>query len=342
MDPEIRMAMSRHGDVFAAADARRAGVGRTAIGARLRSGEWWRIRYGVYTTGDTWRSASSDGDGHRLECAAAVLRLGEGVTVSHASAARLHGLIVPSSADTTVRLTHPAQFRTGRGYRVTEAALPPGDVVRLGAVRATSLARTLVDCAREWGVQDGVIAMDDALADGRSTRADLTAAVLRQSHWPAIGQAARAAGLARVGAHSPHETLTRLAVGAAGLPEPVLQAAVLVGGHLVGVVDMLFDDAGVFVESDGRVKTDDPWGGRTPAEALWAEKARHDSLLDLDLRGVRVRPADLFTPWPAKAERIRALLAAGPAAGPRRFRVEQWRGGLRRAPQVPAARAACA
>ncbi len=326
--------MDRHGNVFATADARLAGVGRNEVSPLLRSGEWWRLRHGVYTTGAVWREHEAASRTHVLECAAALRRLtGSSAVVSHASAARVHRLVVPPSASDEVQLTDPGQFRTGRGYTIRQAGLPEDDVVVVGGLRVTSLVRTLVDVAREWDVVDAVVAIDDALADGRVTLAELTTAVLRQTHWPAIGRAAESVRLARVGAHSPHETRTRLAFLGAGLPEPVLQAAVFLGPRLVAVLDLLWELAGVFGESDGKVKVLDAWHGRTPAEAVWREKLRHDELVDLDLRGVRVAPADLFAPLAAKVARVRALLDT-PPPGPRRYRIEQWKGGLRPTPRI--------
>ncbi len=120
---------------------------------------------------------------------------------------------------------------------------------------------------------------------------------------------------------------------AAGLPEPVLQAAIRrLDGSLIGIVDMLWLLLGVFGECDGRVKTTDPWNGRTPAEAVWREKCRHDDLVDVDLRGIRFKPADLFAVWPEKLSRLRGLLDA-PAPVRPRFRAEQWNGGLRSQPR---------
>ena len=326
--------MDRHGQVFATADARRAGVGRDEVSPLLRSGEWWRLRHGVYTTGAVWREHEAAGRTHLLECAAALRRLpGSSAVISHASAARVHQLLVPAGAGDQVQLTDPGQFRIGRGYTIRQAGLPEDDVVVIDGLRVTSLVRTLVDVAREWDVVDAVVAIDDALADGRVTLDELTAAILRQTHWPAIGTAAEAVRLARVGAHSPHETRTRLALIGAGLPEPMLQAAVLRGSRLVAVLDMLWEWAGVFGESVGKVKVLDAWHGRTPAEAVWREKLRHDELVDLDLRGVRVAPADLFAPLPAKVARVRALLDT-PPPGPRRYRIVHWQGGLRPTPRV--------
>lgn len=333
MHPVIRDAMDRHGQVFTAAHARRAGVGRNDVAPLLRSGQWRRLRHGVYTTGAVWREHEATGRTHLLHCAAVLLRLDGRAVLSHTSAARVHQLVLPAGVGDEVQLTDAGRFRDGRGYTVHQAGLPADDVVVVDGLPVTSLVRTLLDVARHWDVVDAVVAMDDALADGRVTRDELTAAVLRHSHWPGIGQAAGAVRLARVGAHSPHETRTRLRIVAAGLPEPLLQAAVLVGVRLVAVLDMLWEDEGVFGECDGKTKVLEPWSGRTPGEAVWREKRRHDELVDHELRGIRFAPADLYEAWAGKAARLQRLLAAT-APGQRRYRIEQRNGGLRTTPRV--------
>ncbi|MGY5884722.1 type IV toxin-antitoxin system AbiEi family antitoxin domain-containing protein [Modestobacter lacusdianchii] len=335
MHPTLISAMDRQAGVFSTADALASGIDRNAIGPLLRSRAWRRIRYGVYTTGEQWRRHAAEGRTHRLECAAALRRLERtSVVVSHDSAARLHGLVVPRSADADVRLTDPDQFRTGRGYRISQAALPPPDVLVHEGLPVTALPRTLADVGREWPVVDSVIAVDDALADGRTTLDELRTAALAQTHWVGCGQAARAISLARVGAHSPHETRTRLALLAAGLPEPLLQQAVFLGSRLVAVLDGYWPEFGVFLECDGMVKYTDPWHGRTPGEVAWQEKRRHDVLLDVDLQGVRVAPEDLTERWPEKVARLHALMGR-PRTAPR-CRIVPWNGGLRTTPRSAA------
>ncbi len=333
VDPGLLAAINRHHGVFATADALACGLDRNALGTLVRTGQLRRIRYGVLTTTGTWNRHAAEGRTHHLACAAVIRRLRRPQSVvSHTSAARLHGLILPREADADVWLTDPEQYRTGRGYRVLEAPLPVADVTVLGGLRVTSLTRTLADVGRSWPVTDTVVAADDVLADGRTTRAALSAAALDQTHWVGAGRSARALALARVGAHSPHETRSRLALVAAGLPEPVLQAAVLRGERLVAVLDMYWEGTAVFAECDGMVKYTDPWGMRSPADVAWAEKARHDDLLDLDLRGVRLRPADLHEPLAHKVRRIGDLLATPTAA--RGCRIIRWNEGLRREPRV--------
>ncbi len=329
MHPVLVAAMERHGGVFAAADALAAGIERTAIRPLVASGQWLRLRYGVYTTAARWHQHVALGTTHELECAAVVRRLGRPSTISHTSAARVHGLVVPATASTDVWLTDEEQFRKGKGYHVLEAPLPPGSVQAHGILSVTSVPRTLADVGRSWDAEDTVVAADDALADGRVTPGELTAAALAQTHWRAAGRAAAALGLAAVGAHSPHETRTRLRVLGSGLPTPMLQVAVLLGERLVAVLDMFWPEYRVFLNCDGKIKLTDPWGGRTPAEAAWREKAQHDELVDLGLRGVHVKPIDLHAGWPAKVARMERLFLEPAPAAVGGVRFEQWRGGLR-------------
>jgi hypothetical protein len=336
VDPLLLGTMNRHAGVFATADALAAGVDRQAIGPLLRSGAWQRLRYGVYTSGEVWRQHAAEGRTHRLECAAVLRRLERtSVVVSHTSAARLHDLVVPRSCDAKVRLTDPEQFRTGQGYRISAATVPAEDVVVHDGLRVTTVRRTLADIGREWQLADTVVTVDDALADGRTSPAELRTAALAQTHWVGCGRAARAFSLARVGAHSPHETRTRLALAAAGLPEPLLQQAVLIGSRLVAVLDMYWPDHGVFAECDGMVKYNDPWRGRTPAEVAWREKRRHDELVDLDLQGLRITPGDLRERWDEKVDRLQCLLDRGRPAT-RRYRTSLWNDGLRTPPRAAA------
>ncbi len=65
------------------------------------------------------------------------------------------------------------------------APLPPEDVVDGGPLRLTSVPRTLVDCAREWELEDGVVAVDAALLAGRTTVDQLRGRSRRRAAGPA-------------------------------------------------------------------------------------------------------------------------------------------------------------
>jgi hypothetical protein len=61
----------------------------------------------------------------------------------------------------------------------------------------TTVARTLVDCAREWDLTDAVVALDDGLRRGLTDPAQLRQAVSVVRHREGTSSAARAVGLAQ-------------------------------------------------------------------------------------------------------------------------------------------------
>ncbi|MDT0274677.1 type IV toxin-antitoxin system AbiEi family antitoxin domain-containing protein [Blastococcus goldschmidtiae] len=316
MHPLLGAAADRQLGLFTALDARRAGYEHAEIRHLCSSGAWTRVRRGVYGRTDEVASARASGRQHALDSAAVLLDLGRPeAAVSHTSALRLLGL--PASRallPDTVRLTHPALWRRGKGFVVNQAPLPPADVTHHGPLRLTTPPRTLVDCAREWPLEDAVVAMDAALLRGAVAPAELAAAVAAARSWPGAPRAARAAGLADGRAESPLETRGRLRIIGAGLPTMELQVEIRIGRRLVAVVDGWFDDAAVAVEFDGRVKYTDPWGGRSPGRVLWEEKRREDALRSADVRVARIVDADLEGGWQDTEARLRSLLAVpGPA-----------------------------
>lgn len=332
--PYLTAALARRGGVLTTSDAQAAGHTRHHIAALVRGGQWRTLRYGVHTTAPIWADHARAGREHRLTAAAVLARLGRpGVALSHGTAARFHDLLLPGGLDDTVTATDPHRFRTGRGYRVLAAGLPDDDVEAFPPHPVTTLRRTLLDVGREWDPVATVVALDDALADGRISVADLTTGVLGQTHWVGIGSVAQAVRLARVGSHSPLETLARLGLVALGLPEPVLQAAVLREGRLIAVLDLWWRGTPAFGEVDGRVKWTTPLRGRTPADVGWEEKRRHDALLDLGLTGVRIAQADIDHDLPAKAARLRTLMGR-PLELPTGVQIVRWNEGLRRSPRA--------
>ena len=314
--PLLRAAADRQLGLFTAVDARRAGYGHGEIRHLCSSGTWVVVRRGVYAVAA--ELASSDRR-HQVECAAVLLDLQRpDAALSHATALRLWGLpmrrvLLPDG----VLLTHPSLYRRGKGFTVKRAPLATEEVVRRGPLRLTTPARTLVDCARAWPLEDAVVAMDAALLRDRVTSADLAAAGAGARSWPGAPRAGRAAALADGRAESPLETRGRLRLVGAGLT-PQLQVEIRSGGRLLGVADAWFHDAAVAIEFDGRVKYTDPWRGRDPGQVLWEEKRREDEMRALGVRFLRWADPDLAACWPEQETRLRSLLALpGPAV--RRF-----------------------
>jgi hypothetical protein len=304
--------------VFTSQEALSAGYGVEDIRSELRTRRWSRLRKGVYIrTSDL--AAVNDRERHLIHCVAVLLSLGAGPVVSHASAARVHELVLPSRHTSEVRLTADDQWRRGRGYRVAQATTTADEVEPWLAFSSTSVPRTVVDCAREWSLTDSVVAMDAVLQEKKATRADLLRAVLAGAHRPGIALAARALGLADGRAESPLETRGRLALLASGLPRPQLQVEIYDDAGFIGRVDGWYGGAAVALEFDGRVKYTDPLYDSSPGDVLWKEKRREDRMRAVGIRVVRVVNEDLGNPWPGMAARIGGLIAA-PYVGPRRFR----------------------
>jgi hypothetical protein len=308
MDP-LRPTTSWTDLVVSRDQARAAGHTDAELRALLSSGRWTALRRGHYcATADL--EAATPARRFHLELLALHRHLDRPhAVVSHGTAGRLHGLRLPRSDDVH-RLTDPDRWRTGRGYRMSRATLPATEVTRLGPFPATTAARTLVDSARELAEVDAVAALDDALLRGLVTRGQLRAVLAGAPTHRGTPAARRAVDRADGRSESWLETAWRLRHLAAGLPAPQLQVEIWIGGRLVKVVDGWLPEHALAFECDGKVKYTDPYGGRTPAEVLWAEKRAEDALRAVGIRVVRLVTRDVLDGWPALAERTRWELAS--------------------------------
>lgn len=318
MHPQLSAVAAGRLGVFTSQEALRVGYRVEDIRAELRTRRWSRLRKGVYISTDRLVSADPR-ERHLIDCVAVLLSLGPGPVLSHTSAARLHELILPRRHSSEVRVTAVDQWRRGRGYRVAQAAMTADETDPWLEFGAMSIPRTLVDCAREWSLTDGVVAIDAALNEKKATRAELVRAALGGTHRVGIAQAARALNLSDGRAESPLETRGRLAILAAGLPRPELQVEIYDAAGFVGRVDAWYEGAAVAIEFDGQVKYTDPRYASSPGKVLWDEKRREDRMRAVGVRVVRVANEDLGSPWPRMAARIGGLLAV-PYGAPRSFR----------------------
>jgi hypothetical protein len=280
--------------VFTTADLAARGVSESEVRTAVRSGSWVRLRTGVFVTSEDLAEVERTGRRTGLEALAVTAGLGRpSAVLSGGTAAWVWGLPRPASLGTTVELTDPERWRSGRGWRMTCAALPDDEVTVRGAYRVTAAARTLVDVARSWPEVPAVAAVDAALLRGLTTREDLARALARQGKVAGIPRSARAVELADGRAESWLETAGRLTFAALGLPPFVPQVELWSGGTLLKVVDGWYPEAAVAVEFDGRVKYRRPRYGRTPEDELWREKRAEDALRSLGVRFVRVAAEDL-------------------------------------------------
>lgn len=238
-------------------------------------------------------------------CAAAVCRPGH--VISHRSAAVVHGLPLlerpPAPELTAVVLTAlGARPRT----RVRGAGLHEGDAVPWFGLAVTTVARTIMDLAR-LDRRAGLVAADAALREGVVSASELELAAAQCAGWPGARAAREVSELASPLAESPLESLTRLCVLDAGLPEPQLQVRIAdpADGWWCRV-DMAWQQRRVVLEADGRLKYTDT--------ELWREKRRQHRLERLGWRVVRAIWADVWggAPSDALVADLRRYLASPP------------------------------
>jgi very-short-patch-repair endonuclease len=217
-----------------------ADVGRIGLERAVRAGLLRRVRRGVYVV----RGAPRSG---RTSVQAALSILGPDAVASHLSAAWLYGFLSdpPVPVDVTVPL---GSHRAAHGVAVHRSDVPAHERAVVQGLAATSVARTIVDLAAVLPAGRVEKIVHEAVMRRLCRYEDVEAAVTRLR-----GRRGSARLQAMVGAclgDTPLEARwNRLIVGA-GLPAPVRQHQVIVGGR-VFVLDFAWPSAQVALETNG-------------------------------------------------------------------------------------------
>lgn len=173
----------------------------------------------------------------------------KGSYVSHHTAARLFGGIVPDDPD--VHVTSPKNRAKGRGI-AGHRAKRNQHVVTWRGLRTTSAMQTFLDMAQVLPLVDLVVLGDSLVRKGRFHPQQLVDFVATAS-GPHHRRAKQAAALVRAGVDSPMETRLRLLIVFAGLPEPTVDHRVHDGdGQLLYRFDLSYPEHGLIIEYDGR------------------------------------------------------------------------------------------
>lgn len=237
---------------FTSAEARAVGISRS----QLRNKGVEGISYGLYRP-EGWvfelRSAA------RALCAAA-----PGAWISHVTAATLHELVLPPrlSDSHALHFSKPRalpQIRR-KGVSGHRATAFPEEVDTNGELRISTRARTWLDMAGQLSLPE-LVCMGDQLIriprpdfeDREAPYATLTrlrAMVDRHKNFQGIVRARAALEHMRVGADSAPESLLRLAMLDAGLPEPELQLK-LWDGHKAPSADVGYRSRRIALQYDG-------------------------------------------------------------------------------------------
>lgn len=231
---DVRMALELHDGIATWSELEQAGVKPGSLGRAITAGVVARAHRGVYVLGPT-----------SAPFAAAKRLRGN---LSHLSAAAFHGLDV-LTASQQHHITVPRGRRKERlaGARIHRRDLATSDVLDRWPV--TTVLRTCMDCFRTLPLQEAVVVGDSALRMGMATLEQLVAEAARLRGMGSSAARA-AANVLDERAESPLESVARVAMLRAGLPEPESQVVVEtpLGARRL---DFLFREEGVGVETDG-------------------------------------------------------------------------------------------
>ena len=290
---------------FTVASALRAGVGE----GRLRGRDLESPFYGVRAPAGSTASVLG-------RCRAYEPRLRPWQFFSHLTAARLWGCPLPNSSESEpLHVSGFGRAPYGRGVSghetrdrhsriVTRHGFPTLDAASVWCQLAAQL--TLEDLV---AVGDALI-LDPVVLDPRDPRPHLTVEQLRRRVSTFSGRGARAASTAlpllRQGAESRPETLLRLLLVSAGLPEPEVNVPVTdSSGRFLGRGDLVYREWRTVVEYDGDQH-------RTDTRQYDRDITRIEDFVNADWRSVRVRKGGLFVTPHGTIRRVeRALRTAG-------------------------------
>ncbi|MCO4255112.1 DUF559 domain-containing protein [Pseudarthrobacter cellobiosi] len=224
---------------------------------RLRRKDVVNVGRGLY------RPADWDFD---LEGAARALSAAShGAWISHVTAARLRcQLLPPWLADSTeLHLSKPRSLPAVRRKGVSgHTVLALEDEIELiDGIRMSTWSRTWLDLARILPLKDLVSMGDDLIRiprvdfEGRTqpydTVAGLRILAARHPNLQGIVRAREALDLMRVGADSAPESLLRLAIADAGLPQPELQVPLRAGDARSPSADLAYRHRRLAIQYDG-------------------------------------------------------------------------------------------
>lgn len=262
------------------------------------------------------------------------LLLGEGAAISHSSAARVRGFPLPRAlrlaSELHVSVPRPRRAPKGAGVHGHSLELPGARVERLLVVAPSTGERlpvtlvdephTLLTCATQLALPD-VVALADAMlrratVEGRPD--PMLAALELGPDRPGLARLKRAAPLRRAGVRSRAETLLRLMIASAGLPEPVVahrvQSTERSPERWVAVADLAWPHFGVLVAYEGDMH-------RTSRRRFTTDVRRFDRYADEGWRAVRATRADLFDDPRELMSRLARRLRDGGWRPARRWRL---------------------
>lgn len=273
-----------------------AGITGRALTVACEQGLVRRLYRGAYLPEEVWKAAKPWERDHLLLLGHVAAARTRGA-YSHSSAARLHSLSTWGCGK-SIHLTLPARQHprgNGPGVVAHQQLVPGGELLRVrvgnSIVSITSLAQTVVDCARYFPPQQAVVIGDSALRRGVTVKQ--LSELLEASH---VVRGSRRAKLLLPlldgRCESAGESRTRLLMAHMRISQPQLQVDIQsrLGLHRV---DFAWPELKLALEFDG-------WGkyfNYAPTQDVVAlERKREKVLGELGWRFIRVFWEDLADP----------------------------------------------
>lgn len=290
---------------FSRADAIKAGIDRKLFrGSRFR-----RIFRGVYIDAGVRMTP-------KLRAEAALVPFHTSAFASHASAARIHGVPVPTLPAEHVTVLKGAHRRCRPDIQCHLRT--DGRIVVKDGVRVSGYGQMFVELAELLSLVDLVVVGDNLVRHERIKRAALTV-LCKASALPGADAARRAAAYVRERVDSPMETRLRMLIVLAGLPEPEVNVTVRTAdGVPLRRYDLSYPSAKVIIEYDGRqhIEREDSWE---------SDLDRREAIDDEGWRILVVTSRGIYREPLRTLERISRLLSARGLPGVPRRPTDDWR-----------------
>ncbi|HEY9477102.1 MAG TPA: hypothetical protein VIQ26_01570 [Microbacteriaceae bacterium] len=289
----------------------------------VTAGRERRVARGVYLPAETWATLDARERYVALVRAVAGTR-GFRPVISHWSAAAVHELPIVGSWPSAVHtIVGPTAGGRSRGGVVKHAMrLEEADVIELGGLLVTSVARTVLDIASVGNFMTAVTMADRAIHVDRfgrqmplCTKEELFDAWERSLPFRAFARSREVIAFAETNVDSPLESVSRVTMRVIGCPRPLLQTPYYDHAGFIGDADFDWPDYRTIGEADGDIKYLDRQfrNGRTAEQVVLDEKIREDRFRALPRTVTRWR-------WPiaVRPDLLRAnLIAAGLPMGQR-------------------------
>ena len=231
---------------------------------------------------------------------AALLPYGQVAWASHASAARVYDLPIPTIGSEHVSVPRAGQRRRHQGVKVHVGG-PAARTRTVRGVRVSAPLALFVEMAGLLGLVDLVVLGDAMVRRGLLTPETLVTHCSTVSH-PSAAASRHAAAYVRADVDSPMETRLRMLIVLAGLPEPQVNLKIRdEDGEVIRKYDLSYPVARVAVEYNGKLHVLTP-------EAWEADLERRGAIDDDGWRLLPVISSGIFSTPEQTLRRVHRIL----------------------------------